>query len=309
MGNIQEEIKNKSQKFKPKKYRAWEFSESQDKTALSFDNETIQIYQIDPGNIINWEYSDRPELELGDIESLANELQTIGQQQPCIVRPIKNKNNYYELIVGERRWRAAKEAKIKLKVIVQEMSDNEAALAQAAENNSRKNLSDFAKGMSYAKLIDKEILSQKDIVEKLKISKQQVSRLLSFSKIPSQVIEAIGDMSKVSARTAEQIKQLCSKNVKYIEIIQKQAKGIREGKVGANKLLQKIETDNKRENRIIKKVLSDKGDYLFSIKEGTNNNIVFSLTKDTSKLVKNKNIDINLFAEEIKKILIGYIKG
>src|SRR4051812_20437328 len=115
MGNIQEEIKNKSQKFKPKKYRAWEFSETENSTIPNFDNEIIQVHLVDPDNIVNWKYSDRPEFELGNIEALANEFTTIGQQQPCIVRPIEHKDNFYELLVGERRWRAAKEAKIKLK--------------------------------------------------------------------------------------------------------------------------------------------------------------------------------------------------
>ena len=65
-----------------------------------------------PNKIINWEFSDRPISELGDITSLANEFTKIGQQQPCLVIPHPDKVGHYELIKGERRWMAAKKANI-----------------------------------------------------------------------------------------------------------------------------------------------------------------------------------------------------
>ena len=117
-----------------------------------------EISLVDPNEICNWDFHDRPESELGDIDALANDFVKVGQQQPCLIRPSHNTDSCYELIIGERRWRAAKLAQIELKVIIKDISDSDAALVQAAENENRVDLSDYAKGMSYSKLIDSGVI-------------------------------------------------------------------------------------------------------------------------------------------------------
>jgi ParB family chromosome partitioning protein len=246
------EIQSKSKiKFKKRDYRVWNMEGTANTSALSIldvndgtvskDNQTHFIETISPHIIKNWEMHDRPESELGDIDSLARDFLEIGQHQPCIVRPIKDKQFQYELIAGERRWRAAIKAEVDLKVIVKNISDQEAALIQSSENINRKDLSDYAKGMSYSRLLEKGILCQTDLVEKLNISKQNISRYLSFSKIPSEVSEKIQDFSKISAGTAEKIKQLCDKGNLYIKAIIHYSSLLREGKIGHNKLTTLVE--------------------------------------------------------------------
>ena len=270
MPNIQD-IK-KTSKFKKREYRPYNADGNQLDDLLESIKENASsesVIDIDIDELQNWEMHDRPENELGDIEKLAEEMKTMGQIQPCIVRPINIASNTkikYELIAGERRWLAAKFASIKLKVLVKDLSDNEAALIQVSENSSRKDLSDYAKGMSYAKLREKGILTQSDLTDKLKISKQQVSRLLSFRNIPQEIIEAIGDMSKVSARTAEQIKQLSSKGDDYIDIIKKYALQISQGNVGQFKLLKLVEKQIDKEyvQKDTNKVFSKRGQHLYT---------------------------------------------
>src|ERR1700677_436970 len=201
--------------FKKREYRSWNL----DGTSLTTPETSTDAQDINDENVINWCLSDRPSNELGDIDSLAADLLNVGQQQPCIVRINPKIANKYELIVGERRWRAAKKANIPLKAVVKILSDSEAALIQSAENDNRVDLSDYAKGISFSRLINSEVIKQSDLVEKLGKSKQYVSALLSFSKIPPEIIAAIGDMSKISARTAEEIKQLSSKGETYIKAI------------------------------------------------------------------------------------------
>ena len=83
---------------------------------------------------------------------MAEEFLSIGQQIPCIVRKITDSVDFqYELIAGERRWRAAQKANVLLKVLIRNLSDNEAALVQISENSNRSALSDYAKGMSYCR--------------------------------------------------------------------------------------------------------------------------------------------------------------
>ncbi len=229
-----------------------------------------QIIEIDPVLITNWQYSDRPEFELGDIEALAEEFRTIGQHQPCIVRPISESSAFqYELIAGERRWRAAILARIPLKVIVKKLSIPEAAILQISENESRKDLSDYAKGLSYYKLISDSILSQTELVHKLGKTKQYVSSLLSFAKIPEIIIKSIGDMSKVSYRTAEEICRLSRKGPAYITAIIKVADKIRTGKFGQESLntFASREVEHLGIEQIEKsKFFNKEGKVLFSVK-------------------------------------------
>ena len=91
---------------------------------------------VDPNKGRNWKYHDRPDTELGDIEGLAAEFNDpkIGQQQPCIARTVTDTPGIdYEVLLGERRWRAAILGKTKLKVIFRDLSDKEASIAQIAE--------------------------------------------------------------------------------------------------------------------------------------------------------------------------------
>ena len=175
--------------------------------SASSTSSTETIISIEPSEISRWSLKDRPENELGDISELARTFKEVGQQVPCIIRPAPDKNGY-ELIVGERRWHAAKEAGVKLKAILKNLSDHEAGLIQAIENEQRHGLSDYAKGMSYYRMIEKGILKQKDLIDKLNMSQQQVSRLLSFSKIPPEITYALEDMTKISSRTSEEIVRL-----------------------------------------------------------------------------------------------------
>ncbi|AIL66199.1 Plasmid partitioning protein ParB (plasmid) [Rickettsiales bacterium Ac37b] len=255
------------------------------------------ILEVDCSIIKNWEFHDRPEGELGDIEGLASEFKEIGQQQPCIVRELSINNQYkYELIVGERRWHAAKVAGLKLKVIVKKLSDQEAAIIQASENYNRKDLSDYARGMSYSKLIDNNIITPKDLAEKLGISKQQISRLLSFAKIPVEITSQIQDMSKISSRTAEQIKQLSSKGSNYTEAIISLADKLRNGDIGQEKL--QLLVEKKIQAIPAKEVGSNKifnpdGEHLYTIKEENNIPASIIFSKKVMTMFNEEQININ----------------
>ncbi len=293
------ELKRNEKKFKKREYRPWDI-EGATKNNLEED----VVLHVCTDQIKNWEFHDRPQNELGDIETLAEEFSKIGQQLPCIVRPSRQKEYLYELIAGERRWHAAQKCGLKLKIIVKDLSDQEAALVQMSENHNRKSLSDYARGISYSKLIDNGILTQTELTERLKLSKQQISRLLSFSKIPKKITEAIRDMSKISARTAEQIKQLSNKGEEYIEAIINLSKPLREKKIGYEKLkilveknINKIEIEEKQE------YLGKNNQLIFTKKLDKNLCITFCFSKEISSLFINKTIDIKKVTTTILEIL------
>jgi ParB/RepB/Spo0J family partition protein len=289
------EDKEHQPKTNPVRRRAW---------LEDMDEESILL--IDTNDISNWEYHDRPQSELGDIESLSRELISIGQLVPCIVRNAPTGSRHkYELIAGERRWRAAQLANIKLKCIVKNISDSESALIQSAENDNRKDLSDYAKGVSYDKLIQSGIITQQDLVEKLGRNKQYVSALLSFSKIPQEIINAVGDFSKVSARTAETIKRLSSKGKDHIEAIINLASNISDGKIGANKLAEKIESavsiSRKQYQANNIKIKSNDGRHIFTWRNDNNSNPSIHFPKDISHLISEDKISLENLTNAISK--------
>ena len=263
------------------------------------------IISVNPETIENWEFSDRPQSELGDIKSLANDMLNIGQQQPCIVRPHPKKREFYELIVGERRWRASKLLGLKLKVVVKKLSDIDAALAQATENDNRVDLSDYAKGMSFHKLINQGIIKQKDLIGKLGKSKQYVSSLLSFGKIPNEIITSVGDFSMVSARTAETIKQLSFNGEEYINALISLSQEIRTWKLGHKKLKQKIEQLIKKQEikRFNIKVYDKEGRHIFTWKRTNNHSLFIVLPKKTIDLIDAGQISFDKLTENFKEII------
>ena len=276
------------------------------------DEEDEKVVLINTDDITNWEFHDRPSNELGDIDSLANELTKIGQLVPCIVRCTAPGSKYkYELIAGERRWRAAQTAKLKLKCIIKDITDTDAALIQSAENDNRKDLSDFAKGISYSKLIDSGIIKQQDLVEKLGRNKQYISALLSFSKIPNSVLKSIGDLSKVSFRTAETIKRLCNKGDSHVNAIISLSSQISEGSIGANKLSSKVEhivSSPSKSNRINNtRVKTKDGRHIFTWRNDNNNIPSIHFPKDIASLIQDNKISIdnitNIISTEINNEL------
>lgn len=304
MPTIEEINKNRKKTFKKREYRPYNEKGLHIEKDMPTHLSSNVIHEIDPGLIKNWEYHDRPENELGDIENLSKEFLEMGQQVPCIVRQISDKKYKYELIAGERRWRAAQKANLKLKLLIRNLTDNEAALVQISENSNRTALSDYAKGMSYSRLIKQGLLSQSDLVGKLKISKQQVSRLLSFDKIPSSIIAAIGDMSQVSSRTAEQIKQLSAKDDKYIEAICHFAPQIREGKIGQAKLLQLTTSYFNKDNKDpTEKIYSESGKHLYSWRTDNNMSPSIHFPKSVASLIRNDKINKEDLSNKVKKVI------
>jgi ParB family chromosome partitioning protein len=321
MTQISDIVKDRKSKFEKKHFRPWDLS-GQNQENISEENENNPdtsalkdsnlisphaiggVLEIDVKKIIRWEYKDRPENELGDIEELANTFKTIGQQQPCILRVAKNFPGQYELIVGERRWRAAQLAKVKLKAIVhQELDDKTAVLIQAVENEKRSDLSEFAKGMSYAEKIEKGLISQKDLIEILGIRKQQVSRLLSYKRIPEALFDAIEDFRNVSARTAEEIARLASKGEHYIDALISLAAKIRTGKCGHNSIANEINNLLEKDKTALdtnQKVFNTDGRHLFTWRLDNNAIPSIHFPKDIIKLLKGNVITQEELSNDVK---------
>lgn len=170
----------------------------------------MRLEYIDPQLCKPWQFADRPEDEMGDIDQLAHSIKTVGQQEPVLVRPKNTYNSIsYEVIFGNRRWRAAKIAKVKLLAIVKEVSDQDAALYQKEENEERKDLSDLARAKSYKAQMDAQVFaSEVDLSKKLSISRKTLNDIMAFIRIPEELAAAIPNYKFLSRAMAVKLAML-----------------------------------------------------------------------------------------------------
>ena len=124
-----------------------------------------------------------PEATAGLAESIRRQ----GLLQPVVVRP--RPDGGYELIAGERRWRAAREAGIEeVPALVREADDRDSLLLALVENVAREQLSAVEEARAYAALLDEFGLSLGDLAERVGRSKPSVSNRLRLLELPDEVL-------------------------------------------------------------------------------------------------------------------------
>lgn len=194
--------------------------------------EKNSLVTVDPLECCLWRFADRPEDELGDIESLAHSMKEHGQQEPILIRPNTQKTPFkYEIIFGNRRWRAAKLAGIKIEAIFKEVSDQQAALCQKEENENREKLSDYARALSYSAQIDRGVFrSEVELSHELGINPKTFNDLMSFIRIPEELRTAIPNFRNISRKMAIKLSVL-SKKKENLAVLLKLANDIGNHKI------------------------------------------------------------------------------
>lgn len=119
------------------------------------------------------------------IEELAESIKQYGIIQPIIVA---KKEDYYQIIAGERRWRAAKKAGIKeVPVVVKEYSDREIAEISLIENIQREDLNPIEEALSYKQLIDEYHLTQDELAQRVSKSRTVITNAMRLLKLHKDV--------------------------------------------------------------------------------------------------------------------------
>ncbi|HEX7311293.1 MAG TPA: ParB/RepB/Spo0J family partition protein [Gaiellaceae bacterium] len=132
---------------------------------------------------------------------LAESIRRQGLLQPVVVRP--RSAGGYELIAGERRWRAAREAGIEtLPALVREADDRDSLLLALVENVAREQLSAVEEARAYAALIDEFGLSLGELADRVGRSKSSVSNRLRLLELPDEVLWMLvrGELTEGHAR-------------------------------------------------------------------------------------------------------------
>lgn len=134
-----------------------------------------------------------------DLQELAASIQQKGILQPLIVRKNTANPAGYEIVAGERRWRAAQLANLhELPVLVREYSDNEVLEVAIIENVQRANLNPIEEAAGYRQLMDRFGHTQEKLAEGLSKSRSHIANLLRLLQLPEDVQEMLR-AGKISA--------------------------------------------------------------------------------------------------------------
>ncbi len=157
---------------------------------------TIPIEQIAPN-------PDQPRKRFadGDLDDLTASIKEKGIIQPLIVRKVGDAS--YEIVAGERRWRAAQRAQLhELPVVVREFTDVEVLEVAIIENIQRADLNPIEEAAGYRQLMDRFGHTQEKMAEALGKSRSHIANLLRLLHLPDAVLEMVrqGDLSAGHAR-------------------------------------------------------------------------------------------------------------
>jgi ParB family chromosome partitioning protein len=137
------------------------------------------------------------------LEELTNSIREKGVMQPLLVRP-SNDPNVFEIIAGERRWRAAQKAGLhEVPVIVRDVGDKEALELAIIENVQRADLNPLEEAMGYGQLIEQFDYTQQDLAQVIGKSRSHVANTLRLLRLPEDVREMVasGTLTAGHART------------------------------------------------------------------------------------------------------------
>lgn len=124
------------------------------------------------------------------IQELAQTIRTHGIIQPIVVR--KNENNNYEIIAGERRWRAVQSLGWdNISAIIRDMNDTETASVALIENLQREELTAIEEANAYKKLIELHSLTQEALAQRLGKSQSTIANKLRLLNLPDEVQDAL----------------------------------------------------------------------------------------------------------------------
>jgi len=129
-----------------------------------------------------------------ELEDLAQSIKEHGVVQPIVVRPAPNEPDRFELIAGERRWRASQRAGVDtIPVIIRDVDDRVALEIAIVENVQRADLNAVEEAMGYQQLIDNHDYTQNDLAQVIGKSRSHVANTLRLLKLPQRVQDFISD--------------------------------------------------------------------------------------------------------------------
>jgi len=149
----------------------------------------MPIEALEPGP-----FQPRGAMEPGPLQELAESIREHGLLQPILVRPKPGAEGRYQIIGGERRWRAAQQVPLhEVPVVIRELADREAMAAALVENLQRQDLNALEEAEGYRRLIDEFGLTQDALGQAVGKSRSHVANTMRLLGLPERVRDLLRD--------------------------------------------------------------------------------------------------------------------
>ena len=257
-----------------------EISTKEDENAGSTGMIMININQIDPNR-----KQPRKKFDEEKLQEMAESIREHGVIEPLVLKKV---NSRYQIIAGERRWRAARLAKLKeVPAVIGNYSDREIVEVALIENLQREDLNPIEEAQAYKNLIDEYGLRQEEVAERVSKKRVTITNSMRLLKLDERVQEMLID-GKLSSGHARSLLAIEDKDHQY-EVAQK----IVEDKMSVREIEKMIRDEEKSsQKKETKKPLRNQAEYKeyekqMSVKTGVK-------------------VEVQLKAENKGKIIIPY---
>ena len=165
------------------------FLNSSEKIREVIEEERSKLMEINTSDIVANEGQPRKNFVEEELKDLASSIEKYGIIQPLL---LKKKEDKYEIIAGERRFRAAKLAGLeRVPAIVKDITDEESSRIAIIENIQRKDLNPVEEAMSYRHLLDSQDLTQKELAEEIGKSRQYIGNTIRLLNLDPRVLKLL----------------------------------------------------------------------------------------------------------------------
>lgn len=259
------------------------------------------VFEVDIDKIEPNKNQPRKIFEENALEELAESIKEHGVIQPIILKKI---NSGYEIIAGERRWRASKIAGIKkIPAVVKNIDDLKAFETALVENLQREGLNPMEEAKSYKRLIEEFSLSQEEAAKKVGKSRSVVANVMRLLNLDERVQIFISE-NKLSNGHGRALLGISDNNIQFetAEKIIQEELSVRE----TEKLVKKITENNNKDKKEKREIKFNTNNYKYI------ENDLKSIFGTKVKLSNNKNkgkIEIEYYSDDDLDRLIGIMKG
>ena len=235
------------------------------KTEKSSGDTVLKISQIEPNKS-----QPRKNFNEDSLQELADSIKQFGIIQPLVVQ---KKNKYYEIIAGERRWRAARIAGLKeVPVIIKDYSEQEVVEIALIENIQREDLNPIEEAQAYKRLLEEYNLKQDEVAERVSKSRTAVTNSMRLLKLSDKVQEMLID-EMITSGHARAILAIEDEELQYeiAERVMDEKLSVRE----TEKLVKAINNPKKKKDKVeINRAVYDELEV--KIKDAIGNNVKLS---------------------------------
>ena len=261
----------------------------------------VPINQIEPNR-----NQPRKQFDEDAIEELADSIKQFGVIQPLIV---KKRDNYYEIIAGERRWRASKKAGIKkVPVIVKDYDEKEILKISLIENLQREDLNPIEEALAYQQLKSEYGLKQDEIATSISKSRTAITNTMRLLKLDERVQKMVMD-NLITSGHGRTLIPIENKEVQYQTAVKIMDEGL---SVRAAERIVKKMLEDKKQNKEEASLEQQEEQRYLSFFEGKMKDILGSKVTIKNKKNQKGKIEIEYYSiDELERIidLIQSIQG